>query len=492
MEERSTSKLSDHKYKKGKIITPMNSMLGDKLALNSWTNERLPEYLWLGLILHHYGRKKGLIKVQEILSLISGLELDVNQPKISIITNLDNHKQIDVYKIINSVVNSSILAPLTILLRGERYEQFNEYFYDKSQTLDYRISKIEEVLLRYYNHQSNEATDLRYLAICLPLFKGRVKLFEGVEGMIEALKNYSVTEHEDERMRFYRPAIRSFEGMELEEKDNTFISNFWKELGLLTDCNPVYINYEEQQTEMKLFIKDTRELLEHLILVNKEELLKESKFNVLIGSTAYIKKIFDELIEKDLGNSILGRHAYRTILEVYIMIKYLIKKEEENPNIFLDYQLYGVGKFKHVLLRCRDGELIKEDTSHIKTPIIHSLVNEPMWEEYLDIDVRYFDTQSIKKKFEEVDEKELYDVFYEYNNNYVHGFWGAVRESSMLFCDNPLHQYHSLPDLENYQKLPNVINDTQAIYKKYLETLSNIYEFPEWFKHKYGELSYGI
>lgn len=45
------STLEQHKFKKGKFITPFNDALGDKLQLSSWGSERLPEYLWIGLIL---------------------------------------------------------------------------------------------------------------------------------------------------------------------------------------------------------------------------------------------------------------------------------------------------------------------------------------------------------------------------------------------------------------------------------------------------------
>lgn len=490
LETKWRSRLSDHKYIKGKIITPMNSILGDKLALNSWTKERLPEYLWLGLILLHYGRKEGLEIGQRILYLLSRLDIDIYKPKISQITNAKEQEQREIYDIINRFVEPAVLSPLTILFRGDKYELFNKYFYVREQTVEYRLSIIREAVKEFNDPQSNTTTDLRYLIICLPLYIGKINLFEGLNG-VEAIKNYSLIEHEDERMRLYRSSIRSLEGLDFEEKNDSYISYFWSELGMLTDCKPMYIEFREQISDVNLFIDDTKKVLEQLLLENKKNLLEDAKFNVLLGSTVYMTKIFEELIDKKLENSILGRHAFRTILEVYIMMKYLLMNENTNSSIFLDYQLYGVGKYKHVLLRARESSIVDEN-SHIEIPILNALVNEPMFEEFLDIDVRYFDTQSIKKKFEIVDEKELYEIYYEYDNNYVHGFWGAIRESSMIFCDNPLHKYHSIPDIENYQKLPSVIYDTEKVFRKHIELLASQYEFPDWYKQKYKELNYGI
>ncbi len=44
------SKLEKHKFEKGKFITPWNDMLGDIGVMQNWALERLPEYIWIGLI----------------------------------------------------------------------------------------------------------------------------------------------------------------------------------------------------------------------------------------------------------------------------------------------------------------------------------------------------------------------------------------------------------------------------------------------------------
>ncbi|SIS04185.1 hypothetical protein SAMN05878482_11077 [Peribacillus simplex] len=489
MKGENLSKLSDHKFKKGIIVSPANDSFGDTLKFNSWTKERLPEYLWLGLILNYYGRDKGLKKGESILYHIANINVDITQPKLSMIFSLSKEKQDEIYKIICNFINPSILSPLTILYRGEQHKVFNHYFYDNSQTVEDRISTLRSSVKMFYNHQSNDTTDLRYLSICLPLFKGMVRLSEGVGMTIESIKNYSKTDHEDERMRFYRPSIRSFEVIDMEENDDEFISYFWRELGLCTDCSPLYIDHPEHVYDIQEFFYDTKKVFENITLLNKEKLIEDPKFNVLMGSTCYILKLTGEVINNELKDSILGRLAFRTILEVFIMMKYLIIKEASQDDIFQGYQLYGIGKYKHILLRVRESSIERE--SHIAVPIVETIVNEPMWEEFVNIDVRFFDQQNIKKKFEEVNEKELYEIYYEYTTNYAHGFWGAIRESSMLICDNPLHKYHTVADFNFYQKLPSVIYDILKILKKHIELLSEVYEFPKWYKVKYKDLVYG-
>ena len=64
------STLSEHIFKKGKFITPLNYQFGDVLQENPWFKTRLPEYIWLGLIINHYGREEGLKKCNRILKVL--------------------------------------------------------------------------------------------------------------------------------------------------------------------------------------------------------------------------------------------------------------------------------------------------------------------------------------------------------------------------------------------------------------------------------------
>jgi len=67
--ENNVSSLSDHKVypRQGRVVTPFNDSLGDQLKLSSWAKERMPEYLWLGLVLMEYGREEGFKKAGAIL-----------------------------------------------------------------------------------------------------------------------------------------------------------------------------------------------------------------------------------------------------------------------------------------------------------------------------------------------------------------------------------------------------------------------------------------
>lgn len=479
MSDRITSDLKSHKYKKGLIQPPMNTLENNQPV--SWTNDRLPEYLWLGLILMSYERTEGIEKAGKILKEISKRNDSIIKPKLSVILSLSDTEQEEIYKIISNEVDPKILAPLTVIYRNSTHSTFNKYFNIIEIPISNRINVLSKAIKLYYDHQSYESTDLRFVVLSLMIFQNKLHVYKG-SGIPEAFENYPYTNHDDEKMKIYRPSIRATEMMDIGNLPNkTFINNFWEEIGMKTDCTLTIIgfNNKDEEVDYKKYILEIQEKLNHLLHEFKEKSLMDDKFDVIVGTITYTLKIFNDVVEKGLDDSILGRHAYRTILEAYINVKYLLEIEGEKPNIWEDYKLYGIGKYKLPLLKERENTDTKDET-HFIEPLVDVLINEILWEEFVDIDVRYFDKKKVKEKFEEVREKHLYEVLYEYDNNFIHGFWGAVRESSMLHCNNATHKYHSLPDINFEQKMPSVNRDVYKIIEKF----SNLID--EEYQHEYS------
>lgn len=485
-DKKNISGISDHKLRKGALVTPLNAGLGDTLKFSSWGEERMPEYLWLGLVLQYHGRKQGMEKLVAILSEISNSGVSLLTPRLSMILNLSNEEQKRVYEIICKHINKRTLAPLTLLYKSRLYPIFNEYFFISHVSVEERIQIITNAIKLYYPHQSNEATDLKYLSLGLSLSGGRLMVSTDAKLTINALDEYMNTDHEDERMRAHRAIIRSTEiAMTFEEYNVEFSEEFWREFGMITQCNPIKIEFPENVIDYKEFITDSRKVLEYIFYSNKEKSLTEDKFDVIIGSINYALKIFAEINENALGNSILGRHGIRTIIEVFIILKYLLKREVEQPKIWEEYKLYGISKYKLILLKARENNSILNKTSHFSLPVAEALVNEIRWEEFIDVDLNYFDKQGIRDKSINVGEKELYDLFYDYDSNFAHGLWGAVRESSMLHCNSADHQFHTVPDIYDNQNLPDVKSDSNKIMIILLTFLAEIYDIPIWFADKY-------
>lgn len=487
MFEHYIDKINNHEFKKGVLISPMNKLPTD-LGYYNWRKEAHPEFIWISLIMKEYGRKKCFLIFEALFP--DFLELELNSLKFSEILNSDDKIQSEFYKKLLYYVDAKVLSPLTLLFSKKDYPVFNEYFLTLDYTTDEKIFILDCVLSEYGYHDTDESTDIRFLSICYLLIKGRIKVVEEIADVfMDCITNYANCSHENVVMRRYRPMIRSLHaGYYEHEKNMEYIENFWKKLTKLDGCKLIILKYENEWELPGGFIDDTKKVLKELIVEYEEIYPTEDKFNVIINSTIYSLKVFIELVENNLRNKIIGRMNIRIILEVYIILKFLKHTENETDNIWKKYILYGIGKYKLIVLKAREYSL-KYDNSHLNSDYLEYIINEPQDEMFTDIEFKYFEKINIREKANVVNEKELYDMFYDYESNYAHGLWGAIRESSMSICYNETHLCHSIPDIDFAQNCPDVLPDAYLIIRKILKFVNEIYPIKEEYLLKYEVLN---
>lgn len=472
----SSSKLSEHIFKRGKFITPWNEVLGDISKEQSWCLQRLPEYLWLALIIDKYGRKEGLSKCYYILKKLYELDNDITVPAFSSLLNLDGDKQETLYDYINSVIDYSVLSPLTLLFTYSYSEIFARSYTNINELPSMREKKLKEVMKKCYFHQSEFATDIRFLVLLYSMQSGRYVMPSKER---ELILQYPELEHSDELMRLIRPIIRSTEMMvlHLEVHNQDYLNEFWRRISKMTDCELYYVDWEKNNNNADNYMELAYECFQYFkdCLISNDVLGKKEL--VLLGLGTYSYKRVLEVYDHSLYNSIASRGTVRTVIECYIMMKYLLKSEKQDNDIWLKYEKYGLGLYKTIAARYRDTpeEL---NSSHVDYKYIELLVNEFMDEMYLDMDTSYFDKKNIRGKAIEVGEKALFGLYYDYDSSFEHGLWGAIRESAMLKCNAPTHQYHCVPDIDNKQKLKSVWPDCIMCLNKIITLLNEIYKLP--------------
>ena len=165
------------------------------------------------------------------------------------------------------------------------------------------------------------------------------------------------------------------------------------------------------------------------------------------------------------------------------MMKYLVMLEKDNPSIWEEFETYGIGQYKLVLDRHRESDNKRE--AHVDTNILEAIVNEYKFEEFQDMDTNYFNKDNIREKARKVDEKDLFGLYYDYDSAFEHGLWGAIRESAMLKCNNPAHQYHCVPNVNDEVSLKSIFSDCVYVMNKTIRFLDLLYGVP---KSKMGEV----
>ena len=470
------SKLYEHVFKKGKFTAPFNTIMSSISDDKSWTYGRLPEYLWIGLVFKQYGRKIGLEKMYKIICDLHELMPELTSPRLSVILSTDAELQKIFYKRVLKIINKRALAPLTMIFTLSKYPEFAKCFYEEEMNVNERRQVLIETMRLLMDHQTNDATDIRFIVLYFESMSGRLHIRKE---QADLLLKYPYLDHGDEEMRMIRPMVRSMELITLafEEPGLEYLNYFWERVSAMTECELMSIQFPKEEMKIDMYMEQIFEVFDYLTAVFRETAPLNRKMQVLLGIATYSYKRLKEAYEHKLFNSPSGRSCIRVLIENNIMMKYLVKNESAHDDIWRDYQFYGIGLYKLVLARHRENA--EKRASHFDENYIEALVNEFVIEDSIDMDTRYFDQTNIRIKAEAVNEKTLYGLYYDYDSSYEHGLWGAIRESSMLKCNNPTHQYHCVPDINDENILKTVLPDCIYVMNKTISFLRDIYGLPE-------------
>ena len=328
------SKLSEHTFSKGRFITPLNSlpMMQELEDEKSWTYGRMPEYIWIGLILKYFGREEGLKKSYYIISKIHNVAPDLYTVRLSQILKLDMNIQEEIYEYIISLGVKDAISPLTIFLTDSQAPVFAKYFYNSKQGIGDRCKAIVETMSEIMDHQSNEATDIRFVALYFNLLSGKMHL---LKEQVNLLISYPASKHIDEIMRIARPTVRSLEMMILtfENTDSEYLTGFWRCVSEMTECDIFVINFPEENRSITAYMESLHEVFVYLSELLIASNMLDEKMKVLLGLATYSYKRLKEIYRHQLFNSISGRSCVRVLIEDYIMMKYLIKNEAFHENL---------------------------------------------------------------------------------------------------------------------------------------------------------------
>ena len=474
-------KLSEHIKNGDTLFTPFTNpdALGKSLSLTSWARDTLPDYYWIAAIIHSLGSSASIHTMLDIAKELK--EIGITTLNISNVFKLEETKQKQFWSVVTEHVDIEVLKPLAVVITPEINKVFFDTFFDPNQSIDENISSIIRIAKECGSFHDDLSTDICYVVVATLMINEKLCVVDGNQLLIEAVKEYPKSVNNSSIRNMYGTIIRSaFQAIHASEKSGSFSSCFWNAVGELTDCKPLVVIWDEV-CSMDYF-KVATETIEFFSVSNEDKKL-EIKYSVIMGMTCYIFRLYEEIVKHHLYNEIAGRILFRTMMESYINLKFLMHQEPECPDIYDRYIAYGYGKYKLVSSKLREGKYNVNSGSHINQKYIELLVNENISESFINISFGFFGKNSIKEKFEIVSEQELYEIYYEYTTNYSHGFWGAVRESSMLVCDNPAHIYHDIPDYDRQQKLTSVIKDCEWIMNKTFQQISDYITLPDFYQN---------
>jgi len=97
-----------------------------------------------------------------------------------------------------------------------------------------------------------------------------------------------------------------------------------------------------------------------------------------------------------------------------------------------------------------------------------------MWEEFRSINVGHWDGSNLRQLSQTANVKDLYDHYYSWTSSFLHGHWGAIRDTTFDTCGNPLHRLHRIPR-ESPRQQPDVIPDIADLLDRLFELVDKAY-----------------
>ena len=392
------STIKQHKQIGKELVPPfMQEPLGSIMHLCSWSKERLPEYIWIGILRNSCNNKKDYFKKFYHLKEYMLKTLEEPTDKFSTILKLKREDKISLFEKIKEVFGDKVLDPIIIVSNFDK--DLRDSFLDKSNTNNKRISTINEIVKKMYDRHCDFAMDVRYSALILKINK----IYFPSNDMIikDAIQKYPLLENDNPLIDMYKISLSSLEGMDFFDSTYDYSKYFYEEMYLMTDCNPKIIVYPKTG-DIDLLTTKIRELKK--LILKSEEIKSDDKRDVIVGNIVYIYKIVKEIIDNNLYDSIISRFVLRTITEVIVNIKFLCSQEKDNPDIWEAFKDYGNSKYKMIYKRIEEGTTLNDNCKHFDEVMLKLLANETKSEEFLKVSFKDFADKNVRQKFILVDE----------------------------------------------------------------------------------------
>lgn len=476
---RNTTPLAGHKRVGKALVPPMMQIPGISFA--SWSNDRLPEMLWACLIITVVPRVEAL----ELFRKIASIGLRYRRPpeeKASgwtlRLSDLQSQPRQLVEEVVGIVRHShagiKALRPL-LLLEGLPAHQWwkaalavepNE---DDWQTLGKAVQTT-------FDHQSQEATDVRWVSILFRMALGELHMPED--------EWYEITDYPYKGdMRSVRPCIRSMEMTFADAVLHPWPNVFWDYVLQQTTCMPAPLDSREDNDQpvniQKRLVEVRGALLRHWNSSLSTTGLSP-KHDGVFGFGFYALACLAELSMGPLSSAITGRLLLRSLTECRISLAYLLRNG--NDEMWKKFRSYGAGQAKLTLLK--HEEMSGQKPRFVTLETLEALANEDYFQEYVEIDLGHWCGKDLRRLAEESGTKEDYDRYYGWASGFVHGQWGAMRDTNFTHCLNPLHRFHRIP-LPFHRMLEPTIDDALHLVNCILDDMTTAYQgFDERFEVK--------
>lgn len=477
---KNTSRLGDHKKVGKALVPPFMQIPG--LSFSSWANDRLPELLWACLVITVIPREEAIEAFRDIAAIgtryrrkdgeedqkARGWSLrhsDLpNQPR-ELFNSL-------VARVLRCRAGMQALRPLLLLENLPGLDWWRVVLAVEATEDDWQT--LGQAVLKTFDHQSQEATDVRWLTVLFKLGLGEMFVAAGLQERVQEIIEYP---HRGD-MRSVRPSIRSMEmavnTLKPDLGPSTWPELFWTYTLEHTQCLPAPLEARGKTTHdpeaLDEAINNVREaLLAHWYMTLSTTGLNP-KHDGVFGFGFFALACLSEMNIGPLSSAITGRLLLRSLTECRISLAYLVRCGDDE--MWKKFRSYGAGQAKLALLK--HEEMSGQKPRFVTQKALEALANEDYFQEYVAIDLGHWCGKDLRRLAEESSTKADYDCYYGWASGFVHGQWGAMRDTNFTHCLNPLHRFHRIP-LPFHRMLEPTTGDALHLVNRILDDLHTAY-----------------
>lgn len=475
---RNTTPLSGHR-RIGKTLVPPMMRLPTPTLFSSWANDRLPEMLWAALVITVLRREDALRVFREVASI--GVRYGAAGDKFkSLKLNLSSLAT-QPPELISEIVGITkrhhlgevALRPLLLIHSLPARDVWRTEI--KAEPVNDDWQTLAKAVLGTFDHQSQEATDVRWLRLMFKICLGAMLFPKELAERAEELRLYP---HKGD-MKAVRPFIRASEislemGPEGETPVASWPGDFWAECMNRTACvgaDP------PKDTRVSLDIKAFCEsLMDARVAVMEHwgETLSttgvDARHDTVFSFALYALSCVLEMASASNSYGISGRLFLRCLAECRITLAFLVGIDD--TDFWKRFRSYGSGQAKLALLKME--EVSGRKAAFVERRTLEALANEDFFQEFVNIDLGHWCGKDLRRMAEDSGTKDDYDKFYGWASGFVHGQWGALRDSNLTHCINPLHRFHRVP-LPTHRLMSDSLGDAVALLNSILETVEIVY-----------------
>lgn len=441
---RQVTPLDELQRNRNVIASPMAKV--GNFSFSSWINEVLPDALWSVLLAGLLPREKALAAFRLVLTLYKRNKDALGETMLA-------HSQLaplapllfcELFRPLceDDETRDALTCLLVLETLPDRHHW--ESLISSRPTWDQAGERLAVAVARSFDHQSQAATDCRWLRVMTLLAQEKLFFDEKLGNRFDELVQYP----NKGDMRQVRPHVRALEMMTRNSDSNrdapaAWNEVFWMECWKSTHCIPSHRDTHARRMDhtylLKQIVSIHDSLSDHFLSTVRTTGI-DARHDGCFGLTFYVIHLLTYALKSASGQTVASRSMLRTALETYITLSFLAKKDDET--VWMQYRNYGYGQTKLAFLKNLN---LADIPSFLTMEMLESIANEDMWIEFQDIKLGTWADKNLRRMAEDAGVKDTYDRYYDTLSGYVHGNWTAVRHSVFGECLNPLHRFHRIP-----------------------------------------------